>query len=52
MDDLGRILTPKETRVTFRIREGDFLLTMLTGWQSFRFAMPDLSKRNRWDGIF
>ena len=52
MDDLGRILTPKETRVTFRIREGDFLLTLLTGWQSIRFTMLDPSERNLWDGIF
>ena len=30
VDDLGRIVIPKEIRRTFRIREGDPLLTTLT----------------------
>ena len=30
IDDLGRVVIPKETRRTMRIREGDPLLTSLT----------------------
>ena len=30
IDDLGRVVVPKEIRRTLRIREGDPLLTMLT----------------------
>ncbi len=30
IDDLGRVVIPKETRRTLRIREGDPLLTSLT----------------------
>ena len=50
VDDLGRIVIPKEIRRTLRIREGDPLLTTLTPWQIFSFAMLDLSKRNLWNG--
>ena len=31
IDDLGRVVIPKEIRRTMRIREGDPLLTILTG---------------------
>ena len=30
IDDLGRVVIPKEIRRTMRIREGDLLLTTLT----------------------
>ena len=30
IDDLGRVVIPKEIRRTMRIREGDPLLTLLT----------------------
>ena len=45
IDDLGRIVIPKEIRRTLRIREGDPLLTSLTRRERFCFAMLDLSKR-------
>ena len=52
VDDLGRIVIPKEIRRTFRIRENDPSQTTLALWQVFSFAMLDLSKRNRWDGTY
>lgn len=50
IDDLGRIVIPKEIRRTLRIREGDPLQTTLTPHEIFSFAMLDLSKRTMWDG--
>ena len=48
IDDLGRVVIPKEIRRTMRIREGDPLETSLTRWERFCFAMDDLAKRNGW----
>ncbi len=48
IDDLGRVVIPKEIRRTMRIREGDPLQTTLTRWEQFCFAMSDLAKRNVW----
>ena len=45
IDDLGRVVIPKEIRRTMRIREGDPTLTTLTVENRFIFAMLDLSKR-------
>ncbi len=45
VDDLGRIVIPKEIRRTLRIREGDPSQTTLTPEEIFCFAMLDLSKR-------
>lgn len=45
IDDLGRVVIPKEIRRTMRIREGDPALTTLTSEGRFIFAMLDLSKR-------
>ena len=45
IDDLGRVVIPKEIRRTMRIREGDPTLTTLTPEDKFIFSMLDLSKR-------
>lgn len=45
IDDLGRVVIPKEIRRTLRIREGDPLQMTLSPWERFCFAMLDLSKR-------
>lgn len=45
IDDLGRVVIPKEIRRTMRIREGDPLLITRTWWEIYCFAMMDLDKR-------
>ncbi len=45
IDDLGRVVIPKEIRRTMRIREGDPSLNTLTPWEQFCFGMMDLTKR-------
>lgn len=45
IDDLGRVVIPKEIRRTMRIREGDPSQTSLQQWQKFCFGMLDLEKR-------
>ena len=47
IDDLGRVVIPKEIRRTMRIREGDPLLTTWTRFDSCCTAMLELEKR--WD---
>ena len=49
IDELGRVVIPKEIRRTLRIREGDPLLTALTQWEQFCFSMGDLAKRQVWE---
>ncbi len=49
IDDLGRIVIPKEIRRTMRIREGDPSQITLNKWQKFCFAMLDLAKRSGWE---
>lgn len=44
IDDLGRVVIPKEIRRTMRIREGDPLQTTLAPWQIFCQSMFNLSK--------
>lgn len=48
IDDLGRVVIPKEIRRTLRIREGDPLLITLEPWEQFCFGMMDLAKRLGW----
>ncbi len=49
IDDLGRVVIPKEIRRTMRIREGDPSQTALTWWERFCFAIGDLAKRQGWE---
>lgn len=48
IDDLGRVVIPKEIRRTMRIREGDPLQTALAPWERFCAAMDDLAERQGW----
>jgi AbrB family looped-hinge helix DNA binding protein len=48
IDDLGRVVIPKEIRRTLRIREGDPSLMTLTPWEHFCIGMLDLEKRIGW----
>ena len=45
VDDLGRIVIPKEIRRTLRIREGEPLLTTLTPIDRFCMAIHSLAQR-------
>lgn len=45
IDDLGRVVIPKEIRRTMRIREGDPLRTTLTKTELFCFGIHKLSGR-------
>ena len=49
IDDLGRVVIPKEIRRTMRIREGDPSQMILAPWERFCFGMMDLAKRRGWD---
>ena len=50
IDDLGRVVIPKEIRRTMRIREGDPSLISLTPWEQFCSGMLDLARRQGWEG--
>jgi bifunctional DNA-binding transcriptional regulator/antitoxin component of YhaV-PrlF toxin-antitoxin module len=45
IDDLGRVVIPKEIRRTMRIREGDPSLNSLTPEYAFYNAMRDIAER-------
>ncbi len=49
IDDLGRVVIPKEIRRTMRIREGDPSQITLTWWEKFCSGMLELSKRTGLD---
>ena len=45
IDDLGRVVIPKEIRRTLRIREGDPLLKTLTPFDKFCIAIHSVVER-------
>ena len=45
IDDLGRVVIPKEIRRTMRIREGDPSLTTLTPFDRFCAAVEAAARR-------
>ncbi len=45
IDDLGRVVIPKEIRRTMRIREGDPSLTSLTPEVAFCMTLMELGNR-------
>ena len=45
IDELGRVVIPKEIRRTLRIREGDPSLMVLTPMEQFCLAMMDTADR-------
>ena len=47
IDDLGRVVIPKEIRRTMRIREGDPLLTSLEDEMSFCKSVLQVAERLR-----
>lgn len=49
IDDLGRVVIPKEIRRTMRIREGDPSQMTLARWERFCYAMLGLGKRQGWE---
>ena len=48
IDDLGRVVIPKEIRRTMRIREGDPSQITLTWWERFCLGMLGLGKNQGW----
>ena len=46
IDDLGRVVIPKEIRRTLRIREGDPSQTTLSEIEEFGFVMVEMAKRS------
>ena len=45
IDDLGRVVIPKEIRRTMRIKEGEPFLTTLTEFDRFCLAIHNVAKR-------
>ena len=48
IDDLGRVVIPKEIRRTMRIREGEPSQTTLEQWERFCGGMLGLERRMGW----
>ena len=47
IDDLGRVVIPKEIRRTMRIKEGDPFLTTLTELDRFYIALHNVAERKK-----
>lgn len=45
IDELGRVVIPKEIRRTLRIREGDPSQITWKAWEQYCMAMCELAKR-------
>ena len=45
IDDLGRVVIPKEIRRTMRIKEGDPYFTTLTEYDRFNIAIHSVVER-------
>ena len=45
IDDLGRVVIPKEIRRTMRIREGDPSQTTLSPWEKICLSLMELEQR-------
>ena len=45
IDDLGRVVIPKEIRRTMRIKEGDPHFTTLTDFDRFYIALHNVAER-------
>ena len=52
IDDLGRIVIPKEIRRTMRIREGDPSQTTLSPWERFCLTLMEIGQRTGLDGTY
>ena len=48
IDDLGRVVIPKEIRRTMRIREGDPSQMTLTWFEKFCLGILNLHERRGW----
>ena len=51
IDDLGRVVIPKEIRRTMRIREGHPSLTTLSPWEKFCLTLMELEQRTAWEMV-
>lgn len=51
IDDLGRVVIPKEIRRTMRIREGDPSLITLSPWEKFCLTLMELEQRAAWEMV-
>ena len=50
IDDLGRVVIPKEIRRVLRIREGDPSQTTLTPWEHFYLTLMEIGQRTGLEG--
>ena len=51
IDDLGRVVIPKEIRRTMRIREGDPSLRSVAPGERFCYGMLALARRRGWGEV-